>query len=734
METDSTAAIGAVCQLKSGDKFLLGATTDTDGSFTLQTDNRDMLTLEIKSAGCSPAEIRVPAGTKDLNVGDVYLSSGLTLGEVEITGSHTVDARGRTIIYPSGSEIRSSMSAVSLLQKMPLPGLDANPMTRTLQVDGGTPMILINGIPSTIEDFNALQPKDISKIEFSRMTPARYADRGTHGLISITLKKRNDGGSIYLWGRSAFTCGFMDGTVKGSYHQGPSEFSVRYNPSWRNYQKVYDRTTESYIAPGFRTDLSSEDRNPFNYLMNPVTVKYNYAPSARTLFSATFTLNSLTSKSRYEGFSADSHLGDYEWASRKKQNSLTPSVDLFLHHDFNDNNSLEVELVGTINNTDMRRTNDFYLSVPTTYTNDIDSRRRSLIAEVSYIHRFAGGTELSMGYQNTISHSKNTYLLSGHKPTLRENNNYVYAQVSHQFGKLYVSASTGMKMFWTRNDLVSRNFIRNRSLVQASYQIDQRWNVQAYFLNAPNIPSLTSLTDYPQQMSPYLVYNGNPKLKVSEIFVYQIQPSLKLKKFTAALNVNYANTKNTPISDLSYMGDGAFLSQTVNAKSDNCFQTSLYLQLSDLNGFGIGVSGKYERYHCAGEGWSNTLNTYEVAGSVWWTHKGWTISYYGRIPGKYLYGHEVGKGENGNSFSVGYKPDKHWDISVSWWNCFDPKGFKYPQWNISAINPSATQRWIKDNGNMISLDVSYTADFGSIFRSARRKLNNKDSGTSLPGY
>lgn len=32
---------------------------------------------------------------------------------------------------------------------------------------------------------------------------------------------------------------------------------------------------------------------------------------------------------------------------------------------------------------------------------------------------------------------------------------------------------------------------------------------------------------------------------------------------------------------------------------------------------------------------------------------------------------------------------------------------------------------------MIVLTVSYSADFGSIFRTARRSLNNSDQGSSL---
>lgn len=46
-------------------------------------------------------------------------------------------------------------------------------------------------------------------------------------------------------------------------------------------------------------------------------------------------------------------------------------------------------------------------------------------------------------------------------------------------------------------------------------------------------------------------------------------------------------------------------------------------------------------------------------------------------------------------------------------------------------NPSKRDRYIKNNGNMVMLSVSYDTNFGSIFRSGRRKLNNADRSSSL---
>lgn len=731
-ESDSTAIPGALCRVMSGSQLITGVTTDEDGRFEISTDTHAKLLLEISMVGFTTTDIVVESD-KNVNVGNVYLTDGVTLDEVQVTGNSMVDSRGRTIVFPSASDLKASATTLSLFQKLPLAGLDANPVNRTLSVDKGTPVILINGVPSTIDDFNALQPKDIAKIEFSRITPARYADSGNTGLISITLKQRTDGGQVYAWGRSAVNTAFVDGNIRASYHQGSSQFTLFYNPSWRNYQKVYDNIIESYISDDFSVKLEEHDRNPFNYHLHNMGLKYDYSPNTATLFSATFRATPSFQKSRKFSHTVDSSLGIYDNNNLSTSKDFAPSLDLFFKRDFNEKNALELQMVGTLSSSDYRRDNDYIFAdgSSTNYVMNVDSRRRSLISEVSYIHQFSDRTSLSAGYQNTVSYSTNTYLTSSYKPVLTENNNYVYARLGQQVGKVYFSVSTGAKLFWIKNDRNDRHFISNLTSAQMSWNISQKWGLTAAFQYTPGIPSLTALTDYPQQQTPYLISNGNPDLKVSRNFRYQLMPSFQYKKFSASLLMNYHYTGDFVMDDIIYIGDRMFLSQSVNAKNSWYAGGNLNLKLSGIAGFGANVSLGLERYETTGDGWSHHLTSFDATMNLWWNKGPYTISYWRKVPGKYLYGHSVGKDENGDALNFDYQPDKHWSFQASWMYMFEPKGTKYPSWNYSDVNPSIRERYIKNNGNMVVLSVSYSADFGSIFRSSRRSLNNSDNGSSL---
>lgn len=263
------------------------------------------------------------------------------------------------------------------------------------------------------------------------------------------------------------------------------------------------------------------------YLTNPIKFKYDYQPSARTLFSATFNADISKDDRKSTGHTDDSILGSYVNHRRSHSKSFTPSLDLFLRHDFNDKNSLEAQMVGTISSMDYRYDNSFtFTGLPEeSYVMDVDNRRRSLITEVSYNHHFSSGSSLSAGFQNTLSHSKNTYLTSDYAPVLTENNNYAYVRLGHRIKSVFISLSTGVKMFWMENDLNKRHFIRNLSQAQFNWNASDRFSLGGEFSYQPSIPSLSSLTDYPQQSTPYLISNGNPDLKVSEGFIYKLMPT-----------------------------------------------------------------------------------------------------------------------------------------------------------------------------------------------------------------
>lgn len=734
-EDDSTAVVGAICELKVKNSVIAKTVTDNNGAFAIDVKSKAGAGLVVSMTGFSHTDILIPEGSKNIDLGTLYLSSNTQLGEVTVSATHVMDGKdGRTIVIPSALDVKASESTLSLFDKLPLPGLNTNKMTRTISVDGGSPVILINGVPSNDNEVNALQPKNIARVEYSRITPARYIDKGNSGYINIILKQRNDGGSVSAWLRDCPTTGFLDANVNATYHQGRSQFSLLYVPSWRDYNKVYDNITESYIGSDFVEEMAVCDRNPFNYFSNQLQAKYDYRPSNATLFSATLRLYSNSNNSIRYGTYTDSYLGGYDMDNQRSDKELTPSLDLFLRHEFNDKNSIEAQVVGTLTSDDFNRFNKFTYPDGSidSYLNDVKNRRRSLITEISYNHTFTPRTTLSLGAQNTLSHTTNEYTTTDYKPLLTENNNYVYAQLGQSFNRVYVSLSSGVKLFWMKNDMNKRNFVRNISTAQISWRVSDKWNIRGSFRYAPSIPSLSALTDYAQQSTQTLLSNGNPNLKTTETLMYQISPSFNCKKLSVSLSVSYNDSKNPWVNRIIYMGNKMFLNQSNNYDYQRNLYNKLSINVSEIfAGFGAKVDLYLSRFWAAGSDWSKNLTSFDAEFSLWWNRGPFTVNYWRNFPGKYLSGYNVGRQENTDGLTLVYQPNKHWIVSAAWWYMFDKKGTKYAQWSYDPVHPSYNERNINNNGNMFVLSMSYTTDFGTIFNTGRRGLNNSDSGSSL---
>lgn len=732
-DRDSTALEGALCELRADTAVIARTAVGQGGRFMLQTDGKQDVKVTVSMTGYTPSEVMIPKGGHDLDIGAIFLAEGIALGEVTVTSQMFTDSRGRTIIYPSSSEVKGSQSAVSLFQKLPLAGLEANPITRSITVDGGAPVILINGVPASQNEFNALNPKDIERVEYSRFAPARYADKGNNGFLNIQLKKRTDGGSLYVWMRDCPYTGFLDGQLNTSYHQGPSQFTLLYNPSWRSYGRVYDYTEESYIAPDFRVNLQEKSRSPFYYLSNNLSFKYLYQPKSTTFFSATFNATIFSDDRSSHGAIIDTFRGDYKRDSKTKSKRFTPSLDLFFHHDFNGQNTLEAQVVGTLSSDDYRREYAYhYLSAQEDlFDSKVDNRRRSLISEVSYSHTFDFQARLSAGYQNTVSHTTNKYLDSGYKPILTENNNYAYIQYGQQVRRIYFSLSTGLKMFWMKNDLNRRHFIRNLSRVQVNWMTSDKWSLVAFFNYRPLIPGLAALTDYPQQTTPYILSNGNPDLKVSESLTYALGASFNYQKIRGGVQAQYMQIIHPSMQVARYLGEKMFISQSLNYDNDRSFYLSAYLNIPDFHGFGFNGQINLGHFRSQGNGWSEKLTSVGASINLWWTKGPFTVSYYRVFPAKFLSGTYVRKQENSDQLQVQYRPNKHWNLGVSWMYMFENLGSKYYSWNRSAVNPLYTFRNIESNANMVVFSATYSTDFGSIFRAGKQGLKNSDSGSSL---
>ena len=193
--------IGAAVMLAGGGN--VGAVTDIDGNFALNVPAGDV-TLEVTCLGYVSKTVSVQASQSTVNV--VLEEDTMMLEETVVVGYGTqkkVNLTGAiSVVDDDQLKDRSSHNLVTMLQGS-VPGLSistssGNPgSTGTLQIrgtgsiNGGNPLVLIDGVEGEMDRVNPNDVESISVIK-DASAAAVYGARAAFGVILITTKKGND--------------------------------------------------------------------------------------------------------------------------------------------------------------------------------------------------------------------------------------------------------------------------------------------------------------------------------------------------------------------------------------------------------------------------------------------------------------------------------------------------------------------------------------------------------------
>lgn len=181
-----------------------GTTTDADGKFTIQVP--DDATLIFSFIGYTTQEIAVAGRT----VVDVTMSSDVKqLSEVVVVGYGTQQRVTLTgaVSDIKGSEMRQTknenpqnmltgrIAGVRMWQRSSEPGTYANNFDiRGFESLSGGPLVVIDGVPRSMEDFQRLNPADIDNVSVLKdASAAIYGVRAAGGVVLVTTKKGTKG-------------------------------------------------------------------------------------------------------------------------------------------------------------------------------------------------------------------------------------------------------------------------------------------------------------------------------------------------------------------------------------------------------------------------------------------------------------------------------------------------------------------------------------------------------------
>ena len=194
---DNLSLPGAIVQVKG---TTTGTTTDIDGKYTIKASPNQVLVFS--SMGMIKQEVTVTSATKTVDI--VLQGTAINMEEVVVVGYGTqkITKVSGAISLIKAIEIdkqkpvkvedalQGRASGVSVIQNGS-PGSKPTVLIRGIPSFSGTdPVVIIDGIPQTLTDLNAINSGDIESINVLKDAAATaiYGVKGGNGVIVVTTK------------------------------------------------------------------------------------------------------------------------------------------------------------------------------------------------------------------------------------------------------------------------------------------------------------------------------------------------------------------------------------------------------------------------------------------------------------------------------------------------------------------------------------------------------------------
>lgn len=730
-KADTTLPAVNIKVLNNDNQIFREYVSDENGKFSVEVSSGKFV-LQFSMIGYKQYSATIKKDAeRDVELGNIALEEdSYALGEVAVVANSTVETIGMSIVYPNKNQLKTSDGGLSLLDNLHLDGLLVDVVNQTVTSKLASGIVYkINGVTSSLQQVNAIQPEQIQRVEYNSIATGRYASEDA-AVINFVLKEDEVGTYIATNFTAAPTTGFINGMASFRSVYGKSQLSLDYNINWRSYTKPWGNSYTEYRYPTDTLIRYDEyDNAPFHYTYQDINLGYVYNDT-RNIFSAKFILNNLKSRQR-------SHLDIYEDQliskdihrySHVKDNQVTPSLDLFYKREFGKDKGLEVNLVGTLMNTNMeKQLSEAHLNevgrIDEVFQNT-DGRKKSLIFEGLYYDK-RENFGFSTGVRAMYAHAKNTYIYDN-VARLKQVDVYPYAEIEGKIKNLSYTISSGLKILHMDNFTNSKRYFRNLSTLTLFYKKNSIWNLRYNLRYTPQYPSLGSMSNIDQQESPIMIVRGNPGIKPAQNLYNRLLLTLNHKKLTINTSVFVQKTFDAIQSDIFYDAKvGSMVRHSDNHPYSASHGADLQIQLSSLMDiFTIVASGNWKGYKTEinGERYSYDQWQWYLSGNI--NYKDFTLSAGYHSPRKRMYGNTIILEENYSSISLMYKKG---NLSLRAGVMYPfTSGTNYGSESLSKVAPGKSIRYIRDNRNMITIGFRYNINWGKSIFNVKQNIQNAD--------
>ena len=742
-DASQEAVIAANVSLWTIDSTLVtGVTSDAQGKFALPKIKAGDYRLSISFIGLQSENILLKLN-KSLDLGDVQLQEdAVSLGEVTVSASNVLQRVDRQIILSSESQLKRSFGAYDLLNNLGIARLQVDNLSNSMSVSGGGAVqTRINGIKVTDKEIAAVRAKDVLRVEFIEDPGKQYGDDELGAVVNIILRRRETGGVVNfqlsdsphtLWGENFLSAKF---NYKNS-EWGIDYFNKngKYHSRLESHETFYlgDRTID-------RIKEGIEDESPSLSFINNLNLTYNLTKADKYVFNAIFRNN--LSNAPYQNelnkmWAAGSTESIYSYVNNHTS-SYSPALDLYFQHTLPHQQSIQVNVTGTLIHTKNNRKYKEYKDENAPLADIqtlVDGDKRSVIGEAIYEKNFKE-VKLSGGVRHYQMRTENEY--KGSNPTtskMDQSQTSAFFEVQGKVKDFSYAGSVGMTRAWFKESEEEHAYYTFTPTVRLSYNLKKAGFLRYRFNISPAIPSLGSLTDVEQAMDTIQIVRGNPLLKTYQQFTNSLSYSYSKKQFNANLSVRHQYYDN-PIMESIFVEDGKLILKDENQRSFQSLNAELMVGINGATLFGLKdfltlyASGGYTRSWSEGLNYSHMYDEFYYSVMAQVQYKDFSLLGQFRKVQNNFFGETIKKNENQTAFMAMYTR-RNLQAGIGIMFPFT-NNYKVGKERISKVAPFRSETFVRETGQMVVLRVGYTFEFGRKHKAGNKGLNNSDTDSGI---
>lgn len=722
--------------------FITGSTTNSKGKFDLKVNEGADILLKVSYMGYATEriEIKNPHGT--IRMGNILLNEqSVSLNEVVVSGNNITRKVDRMVIVPTAASQKNAYNPYDLMLNLSIPHLSVNTLSKSLEANGGAVQTRINGIVANSAEVAALLPKDIVRIEFIENPGERYGDSSLGAVVDIIVRQRETGGLVNIQTTNSPHVLFGENNIVAKYNYKKSQWGVFYSLLDRGFNKVNNDITEEYVLENKTIRRIQEGINDRNkHFEHNVDLSYNYSEPDKYVFNVMFRNNIYDapylnqSNKLYDASDSKNFIFS---KLNNKQSNYTPSLDLYFQRQLPNNQTLTMNVTGTLINSNSERHYSEYTPKDenlAAITSDVTGNKYSIIGEAIYDKRFKS-LMLSAGLRHYQMYAKNEY--AGSSPitsNMNQAKSSAFAELQGQIKKVGFGVSAGLTRSYFKEGEQSHTYYTFTPTVRLNFAPHKNGNINYRFNTEPKIPSLSSLTGVEQPIDTIQIARGNPALRTYSVFNNTLNYSYMKQHFIFMLNVAHSYHKNAIMESVFAEGDKLIIMdenqrsyQSLNFGPTLVFRS---LDIGKLKNFlTVSIDGGFIRCWSNGNKYTHTHNNFYYNLAAILNYKEYSLLGQFSKNKNTLYGETIYKGENQTAVMATYT-HKRLQLGLGMMFPFT-NNYKTGKERISNVAPYSSWTHVKELGQMVVLRLNYNFEFGKKYNSSKKRTNNSDRESGI---